>query len=390
MAGIFVSYTSSDRDWAFWMAQELETLGHTPHVHEWEISAGGNIAAWMEERQNKADHTLCIVSKAYFERPYSSWERQAAQWAAASGRSNFKLPVFVEDCEATTLLAPFKRCDLYGVSEEEARARLTRYLTPAAKPTAPARFPGHVSASKTPSTPEKQFAFPGRERDTSLRQPRNLPFASLGSLFVGREKALYDLRAALVADKGAAVTGRAVHGLGGVGKTRLAIEYASAHEKDYSALLFVRADDAATLNTSLAALVGASLLDLPEKEAREDAAKIEAALHWLEDHPTWLMILDNVDDEKAVAAVSQLMARLKGGHVIVTARAANFPASLQTPELDVLDEDAATTFLLDRTCGKRAPAADDEPQARACPRTRRACARARTGRRLHRNRAHSL
>ena len=37
------------------------------------------------------------------------------------------------------------------------------------------------------------------------------------------------------------------------------------------------------------------------------------------------MILDNVDDDEAVAAVTKLMPRLKGGHVIVTARAANFP-----------------------------------------------------------------
>ena len=37
VADIFVSYTSSDRDWAFWIAKELEALGHAPHVHEWEI-----------------------------------------------------------------------------------------------------------------------------------------------------------------------------------------------------------------------------------------------------------------------------------------------------------------------------------------------------------------
>ncbi len=37
MADIFVSYTSSDKDWAFWIGKELEALGHTPHVHEWEI-----------------------------------------------------------------------------------------------------------------------------------------------------------------------------------------------------------------------------------------------------------------------------------------------------------------------------------------------------------------
>ena len=152
------------------------------------------------------------------------------------------------------------------------------------------------------------------------RQPRNLPFASLGPLFMGRDAALDGLRAALEGGKGAAVVGRALHGLGGIGKTRLAIEYALRHEADYSALLFVRAADPATLNASLAALAGAEVLDLKEQEAREDAVKIGAVLRWLDAHPTWLMILDNVDDDQAVAAAGGLMARLKGGRVIVTAR----------------------------------------------------------------------
>ena len=66
------------------------------------------------------------------------------------------------------------------------------------------------------------------------------------------------------------------------------------------ALLFVRADSPATLNASLVALASAAALDLAEKEAKEDTARIEAALRWLADHPTWLMILDNVDDDEAV------------------------------------------------------------------------------------------
>jgi tetratricopeptide (TPR) repeat protein len=196
------------------------------------------------------------------------------------------------------------------------------------------------------------------------RQPRDLPFASLGPLFMGRDKALGDLRAALAAGGGAAVVGRALHGLGGVGKTRLAIEYALRHEAEYSALLFVRADDPATLNANLAALAGPSILDLPEKEAVQDAAKIEAVMRWLDANPTWLMILDNVDDEEAVAAVTKLMSRFKGGHVIVAARAANFPASLRKLELGVLDENAAAEFLLERTRDDRALANDDADKAR--------------------------
>ncbi len=196
------------------------------------------------------------------------------------------------------------------------------------------------------------------------RRPRNLPFASLGPLFMGRDGALDALRAAFTSAKTAAVAIIVLRGLGGAGKTQLAIEYALRHESDYSALLFVRADDPATLDANLAALAGRSVLGLPEKEAAHDAVKIEAALRWLEAHPTWLMILDNVDDEKAVATVNKLMARLKGGHVIVTARAANFPASLRKLELDVLHEDAATEFLLARTRDDRARADDDAVKAR--------------------------
>ena len=361
MADIFVSYTSNDRDWAFWIGQELEKLGHAPRIHEWEISAGGDIAKWMDERLKRADSVLCVVSAVYLTKDYSGWERRAAQWAAQNRRPNFALPVFVEDCEPSPLLAVVKRCDLYGVDEEEARARLAAYLTPAAKPTGAMRFPGKVEVVAAYAPTRTAVAFPG---GPSARQPRNLPFASLGDLFKGRETELESLRAALVDAKGVAVAGRTLHGLGGIGKTRLAIEYALRHEVDYSALLFVRADSPATLNASLVALASAAALDLAEKEAKEDTARIEAALRWLADHPTWLMILDNVDDGEAVRAVAKLMARLRGGHVIVTARAADFPASLRKIELGVLDEAPATEFLLERTQEDRVQAPDDAARAR--------------------------
>jgi tetratricopeptide (TPR) repeat protein len=362
VANIFVSYTSKDRDWAFWIAQELEALGHAPHVYEWEIPAGGDIAAWMEKRLDDADHVLCVVSQTYLSKDYSTWERQSGQWDAVSSRSNFVLPVFVEECKPPRLFAPLKRCELYGVDQDEARSRLAEYLKPAGKPKEAWRFPGAKPAAGPQVDRGQSVSFPG-DRE---RQPRNLPFPSLGSLFAGRNKDLESLRAALVADKSAAVAGRALHGLGGIGKTRLAIEYAWRHADEYSALLFVRADDRATLDAGLAALAG--LLDLPEKEAREDAGKIAAVLRWLEDHPTWLLILDNVDDAKAVAAVRKLMAKLSGGHLIVTARAANFPATLPTLELEVLDESAAAAFLMERTRGIRTQAADDATQALAIAR----------------------
>jgi tetratricopeptide (TPR) repeat protein len=190
----------------------------------------------------------------------------------------------------------------------------------------------------------------------SITKPRNLPFASLGGLFAGRDEDLADLHTALLGAKGAPV---ALHGLGGIGKTRLAIEYAWSREAVYSALLFVSASDGLALNAGLAGLTAFEILDLPAKEARDDATKITAVLRWLESNPTWLMILDNIDDRAAVAEAAKLMPRLKGGHVVITGRASNFPAFVRKLEVSMLDENAAAQFLLDRTEADRSKSKDD-------------------------------
>jgi hypothetical protein len=178
MVDVFVSYTSDDRDWAFWIGQELETLGHVPRIHEWEISAGGDIAKWMDERLQNADFVLCVVSAVYLTKDYSGWERRAAQWAAQNKRPNFALPVFVEDCEQPPLLAVVKRCDLYGVGEEDARARLVAYLTPASKPTGAARFPGEPAPKVVHVAPHAIVAFSRRCVRTAAAQP-SVRFARL-------------------------------------------------------------------------------------------------------------------------------------------------------------------------------------------------------------------
>jgi hypothetical protein len=186
------------------------------------------------------------------------------------------------------------------------------------------------------------------------RRPSNLPFPSSGARFVGRAEDVAKFHEALASGASVALTG-----LGGVGKTRLAIEYALKYGADFSALLFVRADDPTRLHANLAALAGTAALDLPEKEAREDEVKLEAALRWLEGHPTWLMILDNVDDKPARDAVIDLLPRLRSGRTLITARVADFPDEVLAQEIDVLDEGTATAYLLVRTAGKRAKAAEE-------------------------------
>jgi hypothetical protein len=128
VADIFISYTSSDRDWAFWTAKELETFNHTPHIHEWEVKGGDDIYAWMEQRHDAADHVLCVVSDDYLKAPYSMLERHAALWQAASKRPGFVLLVAVKPCKLPTLSDHIRRCELFGIPEDAARqTALKRY-----------------------------------------------------------------------------------------------------------------------------------------------------------------------------------------------------------------------------------------------------------------------
>lgn len=145
----------------------------------------------------------------------------------------------------------------------------------------------------------------------------------------------------------------ALHGMGGIGKTRLAVEYAWRHAQDYSALLFVSAETPEILNTGLASL--AATLNLPQQNEPQDPVKIAAVLAWLAANSNWLLILDNVDDEKAAGAVSALLPKLANGKTLITARYERFPPAVTLLRVDVLGPEPARDFLLARTqTGRRA------------------------------------
>ena len=181
-------------------------------------------------------------------------------------------------------------------------------------------------------------------------KPSNLKYATLGSLFKGRDEKLEELHRRLTVGTG---TRQVIYGLGGVGKTRLAIEYALRHSEEYQALLFVSADKREALGRNLATLCGPLILDLPEQDAKEEAARYHAVLRWLQVHQNWLLVLDNVDTAEAAEAVEELVGGLQGGTVLITSRLADWSSEIPTLELDELVESAAVEFLLERTKDRR-------------------------------------
>ena len=191
-------------------------------------------------------------------------------------------------------------------------------------------------------------------------KPSNLP-GSIGHLFKGREEFLDRLRESFGHDAAAGITGKAVHGLGGVGKTRAAIEYGHAYAADYAATLFLIGKSESDLKDSLAALAGAAMLDLPEKDVPDLDARVAAVIRWLLTNPGWLLIIDNVDDESAASAVRAFLDQVSGGegHVLLTSRLSDWGHMVEPLELDLLSIDAAMELLRESTPRRTKHAEED-------------------------------
>ena len=183
---------------------------------------------------------------------------------------------------------------------------------------------------------------------------RNLPFLSLGNLFKGREKELDKLDEHLRKHGAAAITQpKAISGLGGIGKTRLAVEYAWRRHDEFNAFLFVKADTPSSLSANLAALAGPNILDLPEQKLENEEERKQAVLRWLHQHCGWLLILDNVDTRESAKAVEELIPKIPGGQLIITSRLTEWSGAVHCSPLDVISLSNATAFILDRTKDRR-------------------------------------
>jgi hypothetical protein len=93
-----------------------------------------------------------------------------------------------------------------------------------------------------------------RQDWANARQPKPivLPYQSIGDLFKGRNEFLQKLGKSLKRGGHAAIISHALYGLGGMGKTRTAVEYAWAHQNEYTALLFVVAETPEAVRRNLA------------------------------------------------------------------------------------------------------------------------------------------
>ena len=161
--------------------------------------------------------------------------------------------------------------------------------------------------------------------------------------FTGRTGPLDSLRSALTSGRPAAVT-QAIAGLGGVGKTQLALEYAYRNASDYAIVWWVRSEDSPTLAGDYAAL--AAELGFPEGDAADQSATVLAVRRWLEQNSGWLLVFDNAQES---AAIRGYMPGGNTGHVLITSRSQAWGAVAEPLPMHEFERAESLEFLLSRT-----------------------------------------
>lgn len=132
----------------------------------------------------------------------------------------------------------------------------------------------------------------------------------------------------------------ALSGLGGMGKTQTALEYAYRHTQDYTAIFWLQAENPHQLRTDLVAL--AEILNLPQWQEQEQSRVLKAVQRWLSTHRDWLLILDNVQE---IAAVHELLPGVREGSLLFTTRLSTLGALALLLPLESLSRDEALLFL---------------------------------------------
>jgi tetratricopeptide (TPR) repeat protein len=320
----FVSYTGRDRAWAEWIAWQLEAAGYTALLQAWDFAPGQDWAHLMQRGTMQSRRTIAVLSPAYLESAFGEAEWLAAFANDPTGEHGLLLPVRVEEVEPPGLLRTRVYLDLVGLSGDTARQRLMDAVSQSRlKPTSEPEYPGVPGAGPR---------YPGHGPEITNLPARSPAFVGRGTLLEGVYEQLEAHRIV-------------IHGLGGVGKTELVLQYANLRSDAYEMVWWIPAGRTATAVASLATL--AQRLGVRERAHQgEMLAELMEALRRRE---RWLLVYDNAE---APEQLLPLLPHADSGHVLITSRNPAWSRVATPVELGVLVRQESIALLCKGTGDK--------------------------------------
>jgi tetratricopeptide (TPR) repeat protein len=334
---IFISYAGVDRPWAEWAHWHLRHAGYDTELDCVDWKAGDNRVEKMNEALARTNPMLALLSSAYLDPGRFTTDEWTARFAQRRADSNVKLiPVRIDGIDLQSgIWAPIVVPGLTGLAPDEAAKSLLEVVHGVLGPPLPGvepRFPESRDATVSDATVSGD---PGPRPPGSL--PRVWNVDRRNPAFTGRDDVLNRVHDGLSGDGRVAV--QAVHGMGGVGKTQLALEYAYRFAGEYDLVWWISAEQTGLIGEQFVALgVELGIIDV---EADSTLAKSKVLGH-LADRPRSLLIFDNV--EKGEDVLPWLPRG--SGHVLITSRRGSWQRIAHAVELDVLPRGEAVRFLV--------------------------------------------
>ena len=330
---VFLSYAHEDEPLLRRLETHLSPLKRQGLVSTWydrQITPGTNWAATIDARLEQASIILLLISPDFFASDYCYQIEMARALERHEAGQVRVIPILLHPVDWSG--APFAHLQALPTdaraitawsNEDEAFANVAAGIRRA------------LEDLSLLSTSVTRAALPPI---WNIPYPRN-------TFFTGREDLLLQLHAQLASGQAAALSQspQAISGLGGIGKTQLATEYAYRYQQDYEAVFWARADTLDALISSYNTI--ATLLKLPERDAEQQEITLAAVKTWLQTHRKWLLILDNADD---LTLLPPFLPPTAGGHILLTTRAWDMRGLAIRLEVKTLPDEQGALLLLQR------------------------------------------
>ncbi|MFZ3167541.1 MAG: SEFIR domain-containing protein [Candidatus Methanoperedens sp.] len=264
---VFISYShDSDepKDRVLALSDRLRADGIDCIIDQYETSPSEGWARWCNNQIETVEFVLVVCTNTYeqrFKGTDITGKGKGVKWEGATitqelyeaqARNKKFIPVIFTSEDETHIPIILRGATYYIPNTKKGYESLYCHLTN--QPFIEKPVLGKLK-SMPPRPRKEDFCAP----------PWNAPFQR-NPYFTGREQVLEQLHNALISNKAAALA-QAISGLGGIGKTQTAVEYAYRYRKEYNAVLWVKAYSLEALISDYAAL--AHVLDLHEKDEKE-------------------------------------------------------------------------------------------------------------------------
>ncbi|GAA2517944.1 FxSxx-COOH system tetratricopeptide repeat protein [Streptomyces levis] len=197
-------------------------------------------------------------------------------------------------------------------------------------------------------TPEAE---PLMQRTTTATPALLVNVPMRNTSFVGRQALLRAVEEQLAAQDTAAVLPNALHGLGGVGKSQLALEYIYTHQRDYRIICWIPAERESLILAALSSLASqlgvapAGQDSLGAAAANTAVPAVLEALRTGTPYDNWLLVFDNAED---IEAVRGYFPHNGPGKVIVTSRNRGWERVATSLPVNVFERDESIELLQKR------------------------------------------